>query len=249
MVKITLGTFDDSFGVASLKAYLAEFHATLVFVFAGVGSAIAYNELTKDAALDPTGLVAVAVAHAFALFVGVSVAANISGGHLNPAVTFGLAIGGNITLITGFLYWIAQLLGSIVACLLLNFITAKSIPSHAPATGVNDFQAVVFEIVITFGLVYTVYATAADPKKGSLGIIAPIAIGFVVGANILAAGPFSGGSMNPARSFGPAAVSGDFAANWIYWVGPLIGGGLAGLIYGDVFIGSYAAVPASETYP
>ncbi|KAG4973029.1 hypothetical protein AAZX31_11G033700 [Glycine max] len=249
MVKITLGTFDDSFGVASLKAYLAEFHATLIFVFAGVGSAIAYNELTKDAALDPTGLVAVAVAHAFALFVGVSVAANISGGHLNPAVTFGLAIGGNITLITGFLYWIAQLLGSIVACLLLNFITAKSIPSHAPATGVNDFQAVVFEIVITFGLVYTVYATAADPKKGSLGIIAPIAIGFVVGANILAAGPFSGGSMNPARSFGPAVVSGDFAANWIYWVGPLIGGGLAGLIYGDVFIGSYAAVPASETYP
>ncbi|KAH1157398.1 hypothetical protein GLYMA_11G034000v4 [Glycine max] len=207
------------------------------------------DELTKDAALDPTGLVAVAVAHAFALFVGVSVAANISGGHLNPAVTFGLAIGGNITLITGFLYWIAQLLGSIVACLLLNFITAKSIPSHAPATGVNDFQAVVFEIVITFGLVYTVYATAADPKKGSLGIIAPIAIGFVVGANILAAGPFSGGSMNPARSFGPAVVSGDFAANWIYWVGPLIGGGLAGLIYGDVFIGSYAAVPASETYP
>lgn len=83
------------------------------------------DELTKDAALDPTGLVAVAVAHAFALFVGVSVAANISGGHLNPAVTFGLAIGGNITLITGFLYWIAQLLGSIVACLLLNFITAK----------------------------------------------------------------------------------------------------------------------------
>ncbi|KAL2987537.1 hypothetical protein AAZX31_11G033700 [Glycine max] len=250
MVKITLGTFDDSFGVASLKAYLAEFHATLIFVFAGVGSAIAYtHELTKDAALDPTGLVAVAVAHAFALFVGVSVAANISGGHLNPAVTFGLAIGGNITLITGFLYWIAQLLGSIVACLLLNFITAKSIPSHAPATGVNDFQAVVFEIVITFGLVYTVYATAADPKKGSLGIIAPIAIGFVVGANILAAGPFSGGSMNPARSFGPAVVSGDFAANWIYWVGPLIGGGLAGLIYGDVFIGSYAAVPASETYP
>ena len=83
------------------------------------------DELTKDAALDPTGLVAVAVAHAFALFVGVSVAANISGGHLNPAVTFGLAIGGNITLITGFLYWIAQLLGSIVACLLLNLITAK----------------------------------------------------------------------------------------------------------------------------
>ncbi|GKE25238.1 probable aquaporin TIP-type RB7-5A, partial [Tanacetum coccineum] len=92
------------------------------------------------------------------------------------------------------------------------------------------------------------YATAADPKKGALGTIAPIAIGFIVGANILAAGPFSGGSMNPVRSFGPAVVSGDFSQNWIYWVGPLIGGGLAGLIYGDVFIGSYEALPAAGDY-
>ncbi|OIV92779.1 hypothetical protein TanjilG_00913 [Lupinus angustifolius] len=249
MVKIAFGSFDDSFSVTSIKAYLAEFHATLIFVFAGVGSAIAYNEVTKDAALDPAGLVAVALAHAFALFVGVSIAANISGGHLNPAVTFGLAIGGNITILTGLFYWIAQLLGSIVASLLLSFVTSKSIPTHAVAPGVNALGGVVFEIIITFGLVYTVYATAVDPKKGSLGTIAPIAIGFVVGANILAAGPFSGGSMNPARSFGPAVVSGNFAENWIYWVGPLIGGGLAGLIYGGIFIGSYAAVPATETYP
>lgn len=104
------------------------------------------------------------------------------------------------------------------------------------------------EIIATFALVYTVYATAVDPKNGSLGIIAPIAIGFIVGANILAAGPFSGGSMNPARSFGPAVVSGNFSYNWIYWVGPLIGGGLAGLIYGDIFIGSYTPVPTTEEY-
>lgn len=97
------------------------------------------------------------------------------------------------------------------------------------------------EIIITFGLVYTVYATAADPKKGALGTIAPIAIGFIVGANILAAGPFSGGSMNPARSFGPAVVAGDFGAIWIYLVGPLIGGGLAGLIYSNVFMTSVHA--------
>ena len=83
------------------------------------------DDLTSDAALDPAGLVAVAVAHAFALFVGVAIAANISGGHLNPAVTFGLAIGGNITILTGLFYWIAQLLGSIVASLLLNYVTAK----------------------------------------------------------------------------------------------------------------------------
>lgn len=110
----------------------------------------------------------------------------------------------------------------------------------------SSLEGVVMEIVITFALVYTVYATAADPKKGSLGTIAPIAIGFIVGANILAAGPFSGGSMNPARSFGPAVVSGDFSQIWIYWVGPLIGGGLAGLIYGDIFIGSYSATPTED---
>lgn len=121
-------------------------------------------------------------------------------------------------------------------------------PTHAVGAGVGAIQGVVMEIIITFGLVYTVYATAADPKKGSLGTIAPIAIGFVVGANILAAGPFSGGSMNPARSFGPAVVSGDFSQIWIYWLGPLIGGGLAGFIYGDVFIGSYTPVPVSEEY-
>ena len=124
----------------------------------------------------------------------------------------------------------------------------QSVPIHSVASGMNALEGLVMEIVITFALVYTVYATAADPKKGSLGIIAPIAIGFIVGANILAAGPFSGGSMNPARSFGPAVVSGNFSDNWIYWLGPLIGGGLAGLIYGDIFIGSYSPAPASEDY-
>ncbi|MFS7927648.1 putative aquaporin TIP-type [Helianthus anomalus] len=207
------------------------------------------GKLTTDAALDPAGLVAIAIAHALALFVGVSMAANISGGHLNPAVTFGLAIGSNITIITGLFYRIAQCLGSIVACFLLQFVTGGlAVPTHGVADGMNGVQGVVMEIIITFGLVYTVYATTVDLKKGSLGTIAPIAIGFIVGANILAAGPFSGGSMNPARLFGPAVVSGDFSRNWIYLVGPLIGGGLAGVIIGNVFIGSYQTLPASEDY-
>nr|AMK47979.1 putative major intrinsic protein family transporter [Lupinus angustifolius] len=197
MAGIAFGRFDDSFSFGSIKAYLAEFISTLLFVFAGVGSAIAY------------------------------------------AVTFGLAIGGQITILTGIFYWIAQLLGSIVACFLLKFVTGGlAIPIHSVAAGVGAAEGVVTEIIITFALVYTVYATAADPKKGPLGTIAPIAIGFIVGANILAAGPFSGGSMNPARSFGPAVVSGDFSGNWIYWVGPLVGGGLAGAIYGYVFLPS-----------
>ena len=248
-ISIAFGRFDDAFSVDSLKTYLAEFISTLLFVFAGVGSVMAYDKLTADAALDPAGLVGVAVCHGFALFVAVSIAANISGGHVNPAVTFGLVIGGHITVLRGILYWIAQLVGAIIACLLLKFVTGGlTTPPHTVAAGMSALEGVVMEIVITFALVYTVYATAADPKKGSLGTIAPIAIGFIVGANILAAGPFSGGSMNPARSFGPAVVSGNFTDNWVYWVGPLIGGGLAGLIYGGIFIGSGAHVPLSDDY-
>lgn len=248
-IGVAFGRFDEAFGLDGFKSYLAEFISTLLFVFAGVGSAMAYDKLTSSAALDPAGLVGVAVCHGFALFVAVSIAANISGGHVNPAVTFGLVLGGQITILKGIFYWIAQLVGAIVACLLLKFVTGGlTTPIHSVAKGMNSGEGVVMEIVITFALVYTVYATAADPKKGSLGTIAPIAIGFIVGANILAAGPFSGGSMNPARSFGPAVVSGDFSGNWIYWVGPLIGGGLAGIIYGGVFIGSHTHAPLPQDY-
>lgn len=94
----------------------------LIYEFAG--------NLTNDAALDPAGLVAIAIAHAFALFVGVSIAANISGGHLNPAVTFGLAVGGHITVITGFFYWVAQLLGATAASYLLIYVTGGKVHTH-----------------------------------------------------------------------------------------------------------------------
>nr|CAA65185.1 aquaporin [Helianthus annuus] len=248
MPGIAFGSFDDSFSSSSIKAYIAEFISTLLFVFAGVGSAIAYAKLTADAALDPSGLVAIAVCHGLALFVAVSIAANISGGHVNPAVTFGLAVGGQITILTGLFYWIAQLLGSVAACFLLSFVTGGlAVPTHGVAAGVGVLQGVVFEIIITFALVYTVYATACDPKKGALGTISPIAIGFIVGANILAAGPFSGGSMNPARSFGPTVAAFDFSGHWFYWVGPLIGGGLAGAIYPNVFI-SNEHIPLTNDY-
>nr|AFJ44205.1 tonoplast intrinsic protein 2 [Lilium longiflorum] len=246
MAGFSFGSFTDSFSVVTLKAYLAEFISTLLFVFAGVGSVIAYNKLTDNAALDPAGLVAVALCHGFALFVAVSVGANISGGHVNPAVTFGLALGGHITVLTGVFYWIAQLVGAIAGSFLLRAATGMSTPPHALSAGVGSIQGLVMEIVITFALVYTVYATAADPKKGSLGTIAPLAIGFIVGANILAAGAFSGGSMNPARSFGPAVASGDYTDIWVYIVGPLIGGGLAGLVYTFAFLRTEYAPLASE---
>ncbi|XP_058738093.1 probable aquaporin TIP-type [Vicia villosa] len=235
---IAVGTPQEATHPDTLKAGLAEFISTFIFVFAGSGSGIAYNKLTDNGAATPAGLISASIAHAFALFVAVSVGANISGGHVNPAVTFGAFVGGNITLLRGIVYIIAQLLGSIVASALLLFVTASSVPAFGLSAGVGVGPALVLEIVMTFGLVYTVYATAVDPKKGNIGIIAPIAIGFIVGANILVGGAFTGASMNPAVSFGPAVVSWSWANHWIYWVGPLVGGGIAGLVYEVLFINS-----------
>lgn len=120
---IAVGRPEEATHPDNLKAALAEFIGTLIFVFAGEGSGMAFNKLTDNGATTPAGLVAAALAHAFGLFVAVSVSANISGGQVNPAVTFGAFVGGNITLLRGILYWIAQLLGSTVACLLLKFAT------------------------------------------------------------------------------------------------------------------------------
>lgn len=243
------GVQEEVYHPNALRAALAEFISTLIFVFAGSGSGIAFNKITDNGATTPSGLVAAALAHAFGLFVAVSVGANISGGHVNPAVTFGVLLGGNITLLRGILYWIAQLLGSVAACFLLSFATGgEPIPAFGLSAGVGSLNALVFEIVMTFGLVYTVYATAVDPKRGDLGVIAPIAIGFIVGANILAGGAFDGASMNPAVSFGPAVVSGVWENHWVYWLGPFAGAAIAALVYDIVFIGQrpHDQLPSAE---
>lgn len=119
--------------------------------------------------------------------------------------------------------------------------------AFALSSGVSTWNALIFEIVMTFGLVYTVYATAVDPKKGDLGIVAPIAIGFIVGANILAGGAFDGASMNPAVSFGPAVVSWTWTNHWVYWAGPLIGAAIAAIVYDNIFIGESDHVPLSNS--
>ncbi|AAF29403.1 aquaporin, putative [Arabidopsis thaliana] len=91
--------------------------------------------------------------------------------------------------------------------------TSNAIPIHSVAVRVGSTQRVVMEIIITFALVYTVYATAIDSNNGTLGTIAPLAIRLIVGANILAAGPFSGGPMNPGRSFGSSLAVGNFSGH------------------------------------
>ncbi|KAK8561950.1 hypothetical protein V6N13_148908 [Hibiscus sabdariffa] len=237
IINISIGRPEEAAHPDALKAALAEFFSTLIFVFAGEGSGMAFNKLTDNGSTTPSGLIAASLAHGFGLFVAVSVGANISGGHVNPAVTFGAFLGGNITLLRGILYWIGQLLGSTVACLLLKFATGDlAVPPFTLSSGEGVANALVLEIVMTFGLVYTVYATAIDPKKGSVGTIAPLAIGLIVAANILVGGAFDGASMNPAVSFGPALVSWSWSYQWVYWVGPLIGAGIAGLVYEFIFI-------------
>lgn len=247
--RIAIGHHHEATQPDALKAALAEFFSTLIFVFAGQGSGMAFAKLTSDGPSTPAGLIAASLAHGFGLFVAVSVGANISGGHVNPAVTFGAFLGGNITLFRSILYWVAQLLGSVVACLLLKFATGGLATGSFGLAGVSVWEGLVFEIVMTFGLVYTVYATAVDPKKGSLGTIAPIAIGLVVGANILAGGAFTGASMNPAVAFGPALVSWAWAGHWVYWVGPLIGAAIAALVYDLFFIThTHEHLPQSGEY-
>ncbi|KAI8523888.1 hypothetical protein RHMOL_Rhmol13G0106700 [Rhododendron molle] len=247
--RIAVGNASEASHPDALRAALAEFISMLIFVFAGEGSGMAFNKLTDDGSTTPAGLVAAALAHAFALFVAVSVGANISGGHVNPAVTFGAFLGGHITLLRSILYWIAQCLGSVVACLLLKLATGgQETSAFSLSSGVTVWNALVFEIVMTFGLVYTVYATAVDPKKGNIGIVAPIAIGFIVGANILAGGAFDGASMNPAVSFGPAVVSWTWDNHWVYWLGPFVGSAIAAVVYEVIFISpsTYAELPTTD---
>ncbi|PIA50281.1 hypothetical protein AQUCO_01300787v1 [Aquilegia coerulea] len=219
----------------ALRSYLAEFISTFIFVFAVVGSTMSSQKMLPNAAMtDPACLVAVGIASALGLSAAVYVAANISGGHVNPAVTFGMTVGGHISILTAIFYWISQLFGSIMACLLLKASTAGNpVPTHAIAEEMTGFGASILEGVMTFTLVYTVYA-AGDPRRGSFGVIGPLAVGFIVGANVIAAGPFTGGSMNPACSFGSAVISGNFKNQGVYWAGPLIGAAVAGLLYENV---------------
>ncbi|XP_049932154.1 aquaporin TIP3-1-like isoform X2 [Nymphaea colorata] len=259
MRRFAVGRAEDATHPDTIRAALSEFISTLIFVFAAEGAVLAHGRLHDDSAFmhyksffitlsigvllflrnkltkgtsSMAGLVAVALASALALFVAVAVGFNTSGGHVNPAVTFGALVGGRLSLLRAFLYWVAQLLGAVVASLLLRFTTHGMRPyGFSVAAGEGEVPALVLEIIMTFALVYTFYATAIDPKRGTMGTIAPLAIGLILGANILAGGPFDGASMNPARAFGPSLVGWRWRNHWIYWVGPLLGGGLAGLVY------------------
>lgn len=226
--------FKQSITPNALRSYLAEFLSTFVYVLAAAGSAMSSRKLMPDANSAPSALAMVALANAFGLASAVYMAANISGGHVNPAVTFGRVVGCHLPILNAIFYWISQIIGSVMACLLLKIFTVnQNVVIHSIPQEMTGFGASVLEGVLTFGLVYTVYVTM-DPRQGRHGSTGPIVIGLITGANVLAGGPYSGGSMNPALAFGSAAIGGSFRNQAVYWIGPLIGAAVAGLLYDNV---------------
>jgi aquaporin Z len=208
---------------ALMKKSLAEFIGTFILVFVG-GFAAASGQL-----------VVAALGHGLILIGIIFMYGHISGAHLNPAVTAGLLVGGKVTLSEAIGYWIAQVLGAIAAAVMLNVLaagTATAGQTIGSLTASAPWTAALFEAILTFFLVSIVYQAAVYGKAGNL---APIAIGFTLAGSILAGGPFTGASINPARTLGPALIAGDLSYLLPYLVGIFAGGIIAGLVHTMVF--------------
>jgi aquaporin TIP len=217
------------------KAAVAEFIGPFALVVAGVGAIISTQNLS-----DGGNLVAVALAHGLAIGLMIAALGHISGGHFNPAVSISMLATGQIGVPRAAAYIVAQLLGAIAGAGVLTFIFPALGPMGRNNPGVNlgvpglgpDVTmagAVIMEIIMTFFLVLVIFGTAVDPRGSKA--IAPLAIGLIITMDILGGGRITGAAMNPARSIGPALVQQDFTNWWIYWVGPILGGLIAGFAY------------------
>ena len=227
----------------------AEFVGTFVLIFIGAGS-ICADQFLKAANQGGVGLFGIAVAHGLAVAIMVSAIGHISGGHINPAVTIGVWVTRRMAHSEALLYWIAQLAGGVAAAYLLRAIvpedTWRAVHLGTPVLA-RDFSriaGIITEAVMTFFLVFVVFATAVD-ERGAFAKIAGFAIGLTITMDILMGGPFTGASMNPARSFGPALAARHWPAHGVYWVGPLLGGVLAGWLYDSLFLRKSSPVPPS----
>jgi len=224
-----------------LRTYLAEGFGTFALVFIGAGSIVADSYSGGQ-----VGLVGVALAHGLVLAVMVSATMRISGGHINPAVTFGFLINGRIKPGRALGYWLSQILGAVAAaaCLQALFpavdLAATGSGTPVPAPGVTPAAAILLEGIMTFFLMFVIYGTAVDPERPQgLG---GFAIGLTLGLCVLMGGPVTGAALNPARTFGPALVSGTWTGHLVYWVGPLLGATAAALLYDRILIGKQRSV-------
>ena len=215
------------------NALIAEFIGTFGLIFMGAGAIIV--------SAGRTGLVGIALAHGLAIFLGVSFSGHLSGGHLNPAVTAAFMATKRIETNVGLAYMASQLLGGIAAAILLLIVTPGGLAAGAklgtpePALGIGPVHALLVEFILTFFLVFVIFGTAVDPRSPAKAIF-PLCIGLTVAMDILAGGPLTGASMNPARSFGPALVGGYWNAHWVYWVGPILGAICAASLYDRVLM-------------
>ncbi|HKB19368.1 MAG TPA: aquaporin [Gaiellaceae bacterium] len=194
-----------------------------------------------------TGTLEVALATGLTIAVMVSAVGHISGGHFNPAITFGFILTRRMSALLGVAYWVAQFAGGVLAALLLRWIfpAANRNAANLGAPSVHTIDigaALVVEALITFFLVWVVFAMTADARSTYTGV-AGLAIGFVIVFGMLLAYPLTGGAFNPARAFGPELISNTWNDAWIYYVGPLAGGAIAALLYDEVYLRPGAPVP------
>lgn len=213
---------------------LAEAVGTFTLIFIGAGSIVAASAAGQGVA--GAGLITVALAHGLAIGVMVSAVGHVSGGHFNPAVTVGAWVARRMSSGAAVAYVVAQIAGGLLGALTLRLVLPGSawdpvtLGTPLVSPGIADWQAIAIEAILTFLLVWVVFATALDPE-GSFGKIAGLAIGFTIAMDVMMGGPFTGAAMNPARSIGPAVVSGELTGVWVYILGPVIGGTVAALLY------------------
>lgn len=200
--------------------FVAEFVGTFALIFIGAGAL----------AIDKGGLVGVALAHGLVIVAFAYAYGHISGTHINPAVTFGLLIAGEIRFGTAIGYWIVQFAGGIAGALMLKAVLPidGDLGVTILAENVSVTQGLFVEIILTFFLVTTIFNTVVSGKAGNF---AGLAIGLTLVFCILMGGPLTRASLNPARTLGPAIAAGNYADLWLYFVGPCVGAVLAALLY------------------
>jgi len=207
---------------------LAEVIGTFGFFFIGFSGIAASVNL-------PGSIASAGVAAGFGLGLGLMIAAfgQISGGHYNPAVTFGLAVGRKFPMSAVIPYWVAQLIGGFIAAVVATILYTSDVKDSLvtnPGKGVEDWRAMLIELVAVFLFVSVIITVATDDSAPWKGVLAPVAIGGFIFTAAVTMGPSSGGSFNPARSIDPAIWAGELGNVWIYIVGPLLGAALAGAL-------------------
>ena len=220
----------------SLRVLTAEFVGTLLFVFLGAGSVVALAAAGSSPA--SVGTLGVALAHGVALAIVVSMTMNISGGHINPAVTTGLWIADKIAGRTALYYILVQLLGALVGAALIKSVfpqavTLARVGTPQLAAEVTFMQGIWIEAILTFFLVSAVFGTAVSPEAPRIG---GWGIGLAVFVDALVGGNLTGAAMNPARAFGPAVISLTLSGQAVYWIGPLLGAAVAAALWKAILL-------------